>query len=134
LNENLNPAYMALMGYYNEAQAAENGCSFWTVAKYGAEGVFGVVGTGAIAASGAGAVADQSLGNIAYGSRLVGPDSYLFGNSTLGETDVSGILNQQGSTWRLGWSVDGTVSPAVPGFRLDTPFMDHSWWFHADGF
>ena len=45
LNENLNPAYMALMGYYNEAQAAENGCSFWTVAKYGAEGVLGVVGT-----------------------------------------------------------------------------------------
>jgi hypothetical protein len=55
-NENVNPAYLALTGYYNEAQAAENGCGFWTEAKYGAEGVLGLVGTGAIAVGGAGAV------------------------------------------------------------------------------
>lgn len=30
----------ALPYYYNEAQAAEDGCSLSTVTKYGAEGVF----------------------------------------------------------------------------------------------
>lgn len=54
--QNLDPAYMAINGYYNEAQAAENGCGFWTEAKYGAEGVLGVAGSLAIAGGGAGAL------------------------------------------------------------------------------
>jgi hypothetical protein len=49
-NEHLNPAYFTLMAYYDEAQAAENGCGLFTEAKYGAEGTLGLVSTGAAAA------------------------------------------------------------------------------------
>lgn len=53
---NLDPAYFAIDGYYNEWQAATQGCSEWTVAEYGAEGVAGVaatagVGVGAVEAA-----------------------------------------------------------------------------------
>ncbi len=132
--QHLDPAYLAVEGYANEWQAAESGCSLWTVAAYGAEGVAGVALTGLAAVGGAAAATGQSLGDVAFGSKLVGPDSRLFGNSSLGQTNRSGLLNQKGSSWHLGWSVDGQVSPTVPGFRLDTPFIDHAWWFHASGF
>ena len=49
-NEHLNPAYFTLMAYYDEGQAAENGCGLLTEAKYGAEGTLSLVGTGAAAA------------------------------------------------------------------------------------
>jgi RHS repeat-associated protein len=45
--ENLDPVSYALPFYYNEAQAAENGCSLSTVVKYGAEGVV-VLGLGGL--------------------------------------------------------------------------------------
>ncbi|MCU1489438.1 MAG: type secretion protein Rhs, partial [Acidimicrobiaceae bacterium] len=48
-NRTLNPGYYAYQGYVKEYQARENGCSFWTVAKYGAEGVVGVASTAAAA-------------------------------------------------------------------------------------
>jgi RHS repeat-associated protein len=38
----LNPAYVAVMGYGAEAQAWENGCSLWTVARDGALGTVGL--------------------------------------------------------------------------------------------
>jgi hypothetical protein len=62
--EHLDPAYYAVEGYADEWQAAENGCSLSTVAKYGAEGVAGVAATGLVAVGGAGAVGDL-LGNAA---------------------------------------------------------------------
>ena len=55
-NENLNPAYLALTGYYNEWEATENGCGLGTELGYGAEGVAGVAGSLAIAGGGAGAL------------------------------------------------------------------------------
>ena len=130
----LDPAYMAIEGYYNEWQAVENNCSGWTVAKYGAQGVAGVALTGLAAVGGAATVTGQGLGDVAYGSRVLGPDSRLFGNSTLGQTARSGLLNQRANPWRLGWSVDGTGPTTVPGFRLETPATDHLWFFHASGF
>ena len=51
-NQNLNPAYMALMGYYNEWQAAENGEGISSEAEYAAEGVFGLLLTALTAAGG----------------------------------------------------------------------------------
>lgn len=47
------PVYMILDGYSKEWDAAKNGCSAWTIAKYGAEGVIGVALT--VAAAGGGA-------------------------------------------------------------------------------
>jgi hypothetical protein len=60
-NEHLNPAYVALTGYYNEWQAAENGCGWWqnfsqngTTAIIGAAGTIGYAGgiAGGLEASG----------------------------------------------------------------------------------
>ncbi len=50
--ERADPAYYMVSGYYNEWKAAEAGCSGWTVAKYGAEGVAGAVATVGVAAVG----------------------------------------------------------------------------------
>jgi hypothetical protein len=49
---NFDPAYYAIAGYASEAQAYENGCSLWTVAEFGAEGVLGVAATGSVAVGG----------------------------------------------------------------------------------
>ena len=44
--QTVDPAYMAINGYYNEAQAAENPCSSnWTIAWDAFQGVVGTVGT-----------------------------------------------------------------------------------------
>ncbi|MGD0881687.1 MAG: hypothetical protein ABSB09_08990 [Acidimicrobiales bacterium] len=56
LIQTFDPAYLAISGYMNEAEAAENGCSGWTEAEYGAEGVLGVAGTELFGLGGAGAV------------------------------------------------------------------------------
>jgi hypothetical protein len=69
-----------------------------------------------------------------YGSRALGADSTLFGNDTFGEQAEQGLLNQRGSLWQAGWSVDKTASGTVPGFRITTPFIDHLWITHASGF
>ncbi|HUC03956.1 MAG TPA: RHS repeat-associated core domain-containing protein, partial [Acidimicrobiales bacterium] len=102
---------------------------------YGVGSGFGyaiaAVGGGAAASAAAGST---TVGDLAYGSQSLGPDSALFGNDTLGETADSGLLNQRGSTWKVGWSVDATVSPTSPGFRISTPFIDHWWITHASGF
>ena len=66
-NENVNPAYLALTGYYNEIQATENGCGLGTELGYGAEDVIGVAGSLGIAAGGAGAVGGL-FGGAAEGS------------------------------------------------------------------
>jgi len=55
--ENLDPAYTAINGYYNEWQAAENGCSGWTVFTYAAQAVAGVAATAATAAGAATGIA-----------------------------------------------------------------------------
>ncbi len=102
---------------------------------YGVGSGFGyaiaAVGGGAAASAAAGST---TVGDLAYGSQSLGADSALFGNDTLGETADSGLLNQRGSTWKFGWSVDATVSPTSPGFRISTPFIDHWWITHASGF
>ena len=51
-NQNLNPAYLALTGYYNEWEATENGCGLGTELGYGAQGVLGVAGTLSLAVGG----------------------------------------------------------------------------------
>jgi RHS repeat-associated protein len=76
--ETLDPAYHAIHGYYNEWQAAEHGCSGWTVFKYGAEGVIGTVGTvglpaGAVAAGGGGSVAGETVTETFDGGAVVEP-------------------------------------------------------------
>src|SRR5438105_15776443 len=57
----VDPAYSAISGYYNEVQAIENGCSYWTSVKYGFQGALGAAGTiglaGGIAAGGEALVA-----------------------------------------------------------------------------
>ena len=53
---NFDPAYYAIAGYANEARAYENGCSLWTVAEYGAEGVVGVAATAGVAVGGVAAI------------------------------------------------------------------------------
>lgn len=82
-NEHLNPAYLALTGYYDEWEAAENGCGLSTVAEYGAEGVLGVVGTGAAATGieGAGSsLLSGSLGTAAEGvAEGAGPRRLVIG-------------------------------------------------------
>lgn len=102
---------------------------------YGVGSGFGyaiaAVGGGAAASAAAGST---TVGDLAYGSQSLGADSALFGNDTLGETADSGLLNQRGSTWKFGWSVDATASPTSPGFRISTPFIDHWWITHASGF
>ncbi|MHB8290177.1 MAG: RHS repeat-associated core domain-containing protein [Acidimicrobiales bacterium] len=81
------------------------------------------------------ALGGSSVGDAAYGSSVLGPDSVLFGNSTLGETDASGLLNPAGrGAWRLGWSVDARGATAVPGFRLKVPGIPYLWLLHASGF
>ena len=87
-------------------------------------------GGGAMAASG------KTAGDLAYRSRLLGADSYLFGNSTLGSTARSGLLNPPGrGAWRLGWSVNGQApGGAVPGFRVKVPGDRYGWLFHATRF
>ncbi len=97
---------------------------------------FGTTATVVGGAAAAGAAAGSStVGDLAYGSRSLGPDSTLFGNSSFGQTaGAQGLLNQSGSAWKIGWSVDGTVSPTSPGFRISTPFIDHWWITHASGF
>jgi hypothetical protein len=52
-NEHLNPAYLALTGYYNEWEATENGCGLGTELGYGAQRVLGVAGSLGIAFGGA---------------------------------------------------------------------------------
>jgi hypothetical protein len=47
------PAYLAVQGYDAEAQAYENGCSPWTVARDGALGTLGLAATGAAVFGGA---------------------------------------------------------------------------------
>jgi RHS repeat-associated protein len=71
---NFDPAYIAINGYYNEWQAAENGCSLGTIARYGAQGVLGVAGTAGIAVGGAGLAgglvgdaADDEAVNVTFG-------------------------------------------------------------------
>ena len=61
----------------------------------------------------------------AYGSRLFGADSRLFGNSSLGQTSRSGLLNQRASDWRIGWSVNNMSPPAFAEFRLGLPGGGH---------
>ncbi len=107
-----------------------------TVTQNGLDQAIGSAAT-IVASFGAGAEAasSQRIGDLAYGSRLLGPDSALFGNSSLGETDASGLLNPPGrGAWRLGWSVDGEGSSTVPGFRLKAPFIGYQWLLHASGF
>lgn len=85
--------------------------------------------------AGAEAASSQRIGDLAYRSRLSGADSALFGNSSLGETDASGLLNPPGrGAWRLGWSVDAQGPSTVPGFRLKAPFIGYWWLLHASGF
>jgi RHS repeat-associated protein len=52
LVQTFDPAYLAISGYTNEWQAAENGCGLGTELGYGAEGVLGVAGTLGIAVGG----------------------------------------------------------------------------------
>ena len=109
-----------------------------TVAQDGVDQFIGNTASSLVAAEGAGrllAAGLARLGDVAYQSELFGPDSRLFGNSSLGQTDQSGLLNPPGrGTWRLGWSVDGQVSPTVPGFRLKAPGIGYWWITHASGF
>jgi RHS repeat-associated protein len=42
---NLDPAYLAIQGYASEWDAYENHCSAWTIFKFGAQGVIGLVST-----------------------------------------------------------------------------------------
>jgi hypothetical protein len=107
-----------------------------TVAQNGFDEDLGSAAT-VVASLGAGAEAasSQRIGDFAYGNRLLGPDSALFGNSSLGETDGSGLLNPPGrGAWRLGWSVDGQGPTTVPGFRLKAPILGYQWLLHASGF
>lgn len=89
------------------------------------------VGASAVRARGA-----APFGDAAYRSRWLGADSFLFGNSSLGVTARSGLLNPAGrGSWRLGWSVNGQASCGpVPGFRLKAPGLGYKWLFNASGF
>ena len=53
--ERFDPAFGAINGYYNEWEAAENGCSLSSEFRYGLQGVEGVAGTLGFAAGGAAA-------------------------------------------------------------------------------
>jgi hypothetical protein len=91
----------------------------------------------ALAAGGLAAAArGKSIGDLAYRSRVLGADSHLFGNSTLGTTTRSGFLNPPArGAWRLGWSVNGQLpGGAAPGFRLKAPGLGYRWFVHASGF
>jgi hypothetical protein len=116
LNENLNPAYSALTGYVDEAQASENGCGFWTEAKYGAQGVLGLVGT-AGAATGITATI-ESAGYFTGREITVNPTLRIspFGNGTADDleaqlphyhrliTDANGDTVPDGSMkWHRPW-------------------------------
>ena len=109
-----------------------------TVAQNSIDNSIGHAASSPVAAEGAGrllAAGVARLGDAAYQSKLFGPDSRLFGNSSLGRTGQSGLLNPPGrGTWRLGWSVDGQASPAVPGFRLKAPGIGYWWIMHGSGF
>jgi len=85
---------------------------------YGTGSGFGVAGT--IVGSGGLIGTSTSIGDAAYGSDMFGADSSLFGNSSLGSGNEAGLLNQGGSSWRIGWSVNNH-----PVFRIATPFFDH---------
>jgi RHS repeat-associated protein len=91
----------------------------------------------ALAAGGAAiASSGKGLGDLAYRSRAFGADSFLFGNSSLGSTVRSGLLNPPGrGVLRLGWSVNGqALGGAVPGYRLKAPLLGYRWLLHATGF
>jgi uncharacterized protein RhaS with RHS repeats len=93
-----NPAFLAVSGYANEAQAYENGCSLWTVAMYGAEGAAGVVATGTTAFGGA-AVVGRLLDE---GETLATPAGRVYSAHYLNDTGP--VRNIPGSV------VDETIS------------------------
>jgi hypothetical protein len=85
---------------------------------YGTGTGFGIAGS--VVGGGALIGASESIGDAAYASNTFGADSTLFGNSTLGSGDDAGLLNPSGSSWKVGWSVNGN-----PVFRIATPFFKH---------
>ncbi|MGA2037590.1 MAG: IPT/TIG domain-containing protein, partial [Acidimicrobiales bacterium] len=57
VNQHVNPAYLALTGYYNEWQAAETGCGWWqNFSQNGSAAIAGSAGTIAIAGGITGAI------------------------------------------------------------------------------
>jgi hypothetical protein len=84
-NGNVNPAYLALTGNYNEWQATENGCGLGTELGYGAEGVIGVAGLAGSAVGGAGAL---ETGGYFTGNEFAIGDNFRispFGNEDAGD-------------------------------------------------
>jgi hypothetical protein len=71
-----------------------------------------------------------AVGDTAYASDAFGANSTLFGNSSFGGEATEGLLNQSGSSWQIGWS----VNVDTPGFRINTPFLDHLWLLAASHF
>jgi RHS repeat-associated protein len=107
--ETFDPAYHMINGYYNEWQAAENGCSGWTVAKYGAEGVIGAVGT--VGVAGAGAEVAGFIENPDAITELGGRGLHLHyddvPHGTMGshlqlDTWLKGVSGS-GQSWRFPW-------------------------------
>ena len=96
----LNPAYWAISGYYNEIQCSEAGGGY-SCLKYGAEGVGGVAGTMGIAVPGgtlAGLVANRS----------VDLDLFRFGLKLHYDTDPHPPF---GSHLQLNWWQKGVSGP-----------------------
>lgn len=136
-----NPAYQAIQHGYNAYQLTQNSCSSnssiaWQSTQSAFYSALTVAAATGVTAAGSAAVDSiGNLGDLAYGNRVVGADGSLFGNSSLGETDTSGLLNPPGrGAWRLGWSVDSTGPQTVPGFRLKAPGIGYLWLLHATGF
>jgi hypothetical protein len=108
-NKNINPAYMALMGYYNEWQATENGCGLWTELRYGAQGVAGVAGTLGLAVGG-GEIAgfienpDQyfQIGNRGFHLHFDDVPHGEIGSHLQIDTWLKGVSGS-GRSWRLPW-------------------------------
>ncbi len=104
---NLDPAYLAVEGYANEWQDAENGCSGWTVFKDGAEAVAGVAATGAAAVGGTAAI--DSAGYFNGNEISVGDD---FRVSPFGNRDASNPFARRPHYHR---TITGPNGETVPG-------------------
>jgi RHS repeat-associated protein len=126
-----NPAFSAINGYENEASAWEQGCSLWTVAKYGAEGALGVVATGTVAVGGTvvvgrvlGEGADAALWDGWRGTNMSDEDSFNYHYEKHG----AGRTPEQYAEDARTWARNPTGTPKeVPlrngeiGYRYRTP-------------
>ncbi len=109
-----NPAYIAINGYYNEAQAAEHGCSLLTQIYYGDQAVLGVDSLELTALGGGGLAgrlfggAEGAIGSAAEGGASL--EELAASGAELDPADAGGQLTRAGRAYAKASEVFGSTS------------------------